>query len=72
MCVESSNGELYLSIQDNGAGFDSQLFLDGMATSALGLRGMQERALAVSGRIEINSQIGKGTEVMVVVPLKKI
>ena len=72
VCVESSNGELYLSIQDNGAGFDSQLFLDGMATSALGLRGMQERALAVSGRIEINSQIGKGTEVMVVVPLKKI
>ena len=68
--VERRNGELHLSIQDNGVGFDSQLFLNGMASSALGLRGMQERALAVSGRVQINSQIGKGTDITVVVPLK--
>jgi signal transduction histidine kinase len=67
--VERRNRELRLIIQENGVGFDAQLFLNGMASSALGLRGMQERALAVSGRIQINSQFGKGTEVMVVVPL---
>lgn len=70
VCVEKCNGELRLSIRDNGVGFDSRLFLNGMASSALGLHGMQERALAVSGRVQINSQIGKGTDITVVVPLK--
>jgi len=70
--VQKRNGDLHLAIQDNGIGFDSQLFLNGMASSALGLRGMHERAHAVSGHIQINSQVGKGTQVTVVVPLRKI
>ncbi len=70
--VERRNGELRLTIQDNGVGFDAGLFLNGMGSSALGLRGMQERALAVGGHILINSDVGKGAEVKVIVPLKKI
>ncbi len=69
--VQKRNGDLHLAIRDNGIGFDAQLFLNGMASFALGLRGMQERALAVSGRIEVDSQIGQGTKVLVIVPLKK-
>ena len=69
--VQKRNGDLRLAIQDNGIGFDSELLLHGMPSFALGLRGMQERALTVNGRIEINSKVGKGTEVLVFVPLKK-
>lgn len=69
--VQKRNGDLRLAIQDNGIGFDSELFLHGMPSFALGLRGMQERVLTVNGRIEINSKVGKGTEVVVFVPLKK-
>jgi len=69
--VAKRDGELSLNIRDDGVGFDPSLFLNGMASHALGLRGMHERALAVNGHIEINSQIGKGTEVVVIVPLQK-
>lgn len=68
--IERTKGRLRLTVSDNGSGFQSERLLDGLAASALGLRGMQERALAVDAQIEINSIIGKGTQVIVDVPLK--
>lgn len=66
------NGRLCLNIRDNGIGFDSERYLHGISSgSALGLRGMQERALAVKGHVEINSSADDGTQVIVTIPLSQ-
>jgi len=53
-----------LLITDNGAGFDVKS-VRGAATGAatLGLRGMEERALAVGGTLTIDSAPGLGTQI---------
>ena len=67
--VERSNGVLKLTISDNGVGFAVDAFVGpGRSTNALGLRGMEERASAVGGRVRISSEQGKGTQVILRVP----
>lgn len=68
--LEKRKGQLHLTVHDNGVGFNSQKLLHGLTpTKAPGLRGMQERALAISAQIEINSKLGWGTDVILDVPL---
>jgi PAS domain S-box-containing protein len=70
--IERQNGQLCLTISDNGSGFDAERYLNGVSSaSALGLRGMRERALAVRGHVEIISSPAKGTQIVVRVPLSK-
>src|SRR2546430_1956639 len=70
--IERTNGHLHLTVADNGIGFESDKFLFGMASVlALGLRGMQERALAVKGQVQITSRPGQGTQVTLNVPLMR-
>lgn len=62
IALESSPGQLSMSISDNGRGFD-----DKRSTSAnLGLNIMKERAKIIGAAIKIDSQPGKGTRVEVV------
>jgi PAS domain S-box-containing protein len=69
--IERTNGNLELRVTDNGIGFDFDQLLYGMASAlSLGLRGMQERALAVKGRVQITSKPGQGTRVTLNVPVK--
>ena len=69
--ISQRNGELHLKVYDNGIGFDSDTILNGKSIAvALGLRGMQERALAVNGDISISSQPRAGTHIMLAIPLK--
>lgn len=64
---------LVVRLTDNGIGFDSQEVLSLAATQRnLGLLGMRERVDLLSGSIAINSQRGKGTEIIVSVPLEEI
>ena len=68
--LERRKGQLHLAVHDNGVGFNSRLLLDGPAAArAPGLRGMQERALAIRAQIEINSKPGAGTDIILDVPL---
>lgn len=68
--VANRNGQLHLVVSDNGIGFESRLFMNGASSSrTLGLRGMFERARAVRGRLEINSAPGKGTRLLVNLPV---
>ncbi len=63
-------GEVYLAIEDDGAGFDPdtvQPAQDG--TQGLGLAGMRERASLVGGQMRIRSQPGYGTRIEVEVPI---
>lgn len=55
---------LLLSIKDDGMGFDLESLRKRATRAAtLGLIGMQERAHAAGGTIEIDSAISKGTEI---------
>jgi len=53
-----------LAIRDNGCGFVKSGDLLGF-----GLRGMRKRAAAISSKLDIVSQLGKGTRIEVVAPL---
>ena len=59
-----------LSIKDDGIGFDPEALRKRAPRAAkLGLLGMQERAHAAGGVLEIRSVISKGTEVRLELPL---
>lgn len=59
------NGDIWLSVRDNGKGFDLNVNTE---RKTLGLLGMKERALMIGGKLEIKSEPGKGTVVTVTVP----
>ncbi len=63
--IIACNGE-YLSviIKDNGKGFDVDAYIPGM-----GLENIRTRAESLDGRLEIISQIGEGTQLIVKVPM---
>jgi len=61
---------LYLLVKDDGIGFDPQaLRRRARRAATLGLLGMQERAHAAGGQVEIHSGISKGTEIRLELPL---
>lgn len=69
--IKRRDGQLQMAISDNGVGFHAPIVLNGGSSgTTLGLRGMQERAMAVGGQIEISSRLGAGTQVLVTVPLQ--
>jgi PAS domain S-box-containing protein len=55
--------KILLSVRDDGIGFDKRSANGGASAVHLGLRGMKERALALSGTLEIESAPARGTEV---------
>lgn len=59
---------LVLTISDNGKGFIEE---DIGEKKTLGLLGMRERAHLLGGSYEITSKPGKGTSVLIIVPLNK-
>lgn len=68
--LERVVSDLILLINDDGAGFDARQVRAGTAGSVtLGLRGMEERALAVGGTITIDSAPALGTEICARLPI---
>jgi ligand-binding sensor domain-containing protein/signal transduction histidine kinase len=57
---------LEVSVDDNGQGFDVNQKIRGM-----GLRSIRERAGSVRGSLQIQSEPGQGTRVLIQVPIKK-
>ncbi len=55
---------IYLKLKDNGCGFNLV-----ENTTGFGLQGMQERTAALGGKLEIFSQLGKGCEIRVEIPI---
>jgi signal transduction histidine kinase len=68
--LQRRRGHLVLVVEDDGRGFEwpGTVHLASQAHAA-GLRGVFERATLIGGRIEIESAPGRGTAVLVAVPL---
>ena len=65
------NGNLHLSVRDDGVGFDTEISRNLAVNGAsLGLLSMEERASLAGGGLEFNSAPGRGTEVHAWFPLK--
>jgi PAS domain S-box-containing protein len=68
--LTGDKSDLFLSIRDDGIGFDLNLLRTRPPRAAtLGLLGMQERVRAVGGTIEIDSALSKGTEIRLRFPI---
>jgi signal transduction histidine kinase len=63
--VACDNGEIAVQIADSGAGFDPRR----VAHTGLGLVSMRERAAALDGELTIEAAPGRGTRIMVRIPL---
>ncbi|HSB03219.1 MAG TPA: GAF domain-containing protein [Anaerolineales bacterium] len=63
--LERVGGRISVIVEDDGRGFDVERLDKG---GHLGLMGMQERAEMLGGRLEIESEPGKGTTIIVEVP----
>lgn len=64
--LSNSEGHLTLEIRDNGQGIAPE---ERQKPKAFGLRGLAERARTVGGWLDVSSQVGKGTSIIVSVPL---
>jgi signal transduction histidine kinase len=65
--LRKAGDKLFLSVSDNGRGFDAKEMRDRVG---LGIRSMGERARLVGGRFAIHSEPGKGTRIDVCIPLQ--
>jgi signal transduction histidine kinase len=62
--------KIYLEVRDHGCGFDPDSASGGSGPGErTGLAGMRERARVLDGELQINSRLGTGTSIIVVVPL---
>lgn len=62
--------KVILSVEDNGRGFDVKKVLSTVKSeNKLGLMGMMERANKIDGKCSIESQLGKGTKIRVMIPV---
>ncbi len=59
--------QIALSIKDDGVGFDAQRPRFGH----FGMVGMEERAREIGANLAIDTKLGQGTTLSVVVPLKR-
>ena len=67
--LEERNGTTVVIVEDDGKGFDVAAVMGGAGQSRrLGLRGMEERASLIGGKLTIESRPGAGTAVFVEVP----
>jgi len=68
--IEFGDRETTLTVKDNGKGFKLPEKVEDLTSiGKLGLAGMQERALLISGKLTLQSDPNKGTTVNVEVPI---
>ncbi|MBL0344060.1 sensor histidine kinase [Candidatus Villigracilis affinis] len=69
LCLTVTDEEVYLVVSDEGKGFDPSIALSrSQNREHFGLHGIQERARAMGGDCEINSQPNAGARIMIQLP----
>jgi signal transduction histidine kinase len=63
--LDATDENIHLSIADDGKGFD----VNRAERKTLGLLGMKERAIMIGGKLEIKSEPGSGTTILITIPL---
>jgi len=66
--VRKHGSYIYLSISDNGKGFDIKSYRLSSERNGFGLKGMEERVKLLGGEFDIDSEQGKGTLIEIVIP----
>jgi signal transduction histidine kinase len=68
--LEQNQGNLVLTVEDDGKGFDSGAGqrMEREDQNRLGIRGMQERASLIGGQLEIARRSSQGTRVRLAIP----
>lgn len=73
MSLIRQRADVVLTVRDDGSGFNPEAFVpDTDSGRGLGLAGMRERASLLGGHLRIESSLGLGTIVEVVVPLTHV
>jgi two-component system sensor histidine kinase DegS len=68
--LQITETEVSLSIMDNGQGFNvNEVFADN-DRDGYGLLGMKERVDLLHGQFNIDSELGKGTEIKIIIPVQ--
>ena len=63
---------LTVTVCDDGVGFDVAAYKRDRPTERFGILGMQERAAAMSGTLEVRSELGAGVAVILQIPLAEV
>ncbi|RPK08906.1 sensor histidine kinase [Priestia endophytica] len=66
--IEVCDSQVILIVKDDGKGFE----VAEKKEQSFGIMGMKERVEILDGKLEINSAIGKGTKVMIIVPQSQL
>ncbi|KXA38713.1 histidine kinase [Staphylococcus lugdunensis] len=64
--IKQHNDMLYMSIVDQGKGFDITQVTD---NQSLGLKNLKQRVGSMKGKIEIHAEVGQGTAIYIEIPL---
>ncbi|MDO9399687.1 MAG: ATP-binding protein [bacterium] len=62
--LSKEKNNLLVKVEDNGVGFNTTKRVKG-----IGLKNMYSRVKTLNGTIEINSKLGKGTQILMTIPL---
>ena len=57
---------LEITVENNGEGIDKNKLLN---AEGIGWKNIQNRVQLVKGKIDLNSEIGKGTSVLIEIPI---
>ncbi len=69
--IINNNEKLVVTIEDDGVGFSGTAEGAAGVKSGMGLINMSERAISLNGKLYISSVPGKGTEIMIEIPLER-
>ncbi len=67
MQLSCSDNQLIVSYEDNGVGFDQRTIKAG-----LGIKNIESRVLVMNGTLELSSRPGKGTHLIIHIPLNEV
>lgn len=70
ICGAQRESRIEVSLEDDGKGFDLLAVSSSYPRRGMGLAGMHERAKAIGGRLEIDSEPGHGTHITLAIPLR--